>query len=106
MTRDAILSWEEFCGQDVCSSRHKGNEESAAAFEKASLSIRDDHRTILGIFDRNGGMTSKEIAQALGRPLHSVSGRLTELKAGMYLEKTSMRRDGSAVLRRTRKEWR
>ena len=100
---DAILSFDEFCDLDVTSNRHRGNEESQLAFAQASLSIKDRHRDILRIYDRNGAMTAKEIAQALARPLNCISGRITELKAGCWLEKTGLRLDGSAVLKRTKR---
>ncbi len=102
---NAVLSYEEFCELDITSSRHGGNEESMAAFEKASLHIHDRHRTILRLYERHGSMSAKEVAQALGRTLNAISGRISELKAGLYLEPIGLRREGSAVLRRTSKEW-
>lgn len=102
---DAILSFDDFCDQDITSNRHRGNQESREAFAKASLSVQDNHRAILRLYDRNGGMTAKEIAQSLGRQLNTISGRISELRAGQYLEPAGLRREGSAVLKRTRKEW-
>ena len=104
MKTDAILNFDEFCDLDISASRHVGNLESQAAFAKVSLHILDRHRDILRLYDRHSSMTAKEVAQALGRPLNAISGRISELKAGMFLEPTGLRREGSAVLRRTAKE--
>jgi predicted HTH transcriptional regulator len=105
LTKEAIRSWEEFCDLDITSGRHGGNEESRAAFEGIRHSLRDKHREILRIFERNGDMSAKEIALALGQPLNCASGRISELKALCYLEPTGLRRNGSRVLRRTTKAW-
>jgi predicted HTH transcriptional regulator len=101
-----ILSFEEFVDLDIASNRHNGSEESTLAFQHVRNTIGEYHRDILRVMDRCGAMTSKELAAVLCRPLNSVSGRLTELRAGQWIEKTGLRRDGAAVLRRTKKEWR
>jgi predicted HTH transcriptional regulator len=105
MTNDAILDFDEFCDLDITSGRHRGSQESMEAFAQASLAIKDRHRDILRLYERNGAMTAKEVAQCLGKQLNTISGRLSELRAGQYLEPTGLRREGSAVLRLTAKEW-
>ena len=47
----------------------------------------------------NWGMTCKEIAAALGVPMHHVSGRCTELIELGILRKTEIARNGGKVLR-------
>jgi predicted HTH transcriptional regulator len=99
------MSLAEFLGADICSNKHHGSLESKDAFNSMRGSINAMHEEALAAIDKFGPLTSKELAQILCRPVHSVSGRCSELKALLYLEKTGERRDGSAVLRRTRKEW-
>jgi predicted HTH transcriptional regulator len=99
------MSMAEFLGADICSNKHSGSLESKDAFSAVRGSINAMHEEILTAIDKFGPMSAKELSQVLGKALHSVSGRCTELKALCYLEKTGERRDGSAVLRRTGKQW-
>ena len=86
---------------DICAARHHGSPESAAA-NPAPEAKRAMHRTILALFDQRPYWTSKQIAYAVGRPLNSISGRLSELMAMGLLERTGARMDGAAVLRMKR----
>lgn len=71
---------------DLCSGKHGGNAESAAAFAKLEPHIRDIHATILRLASDagSGGVTVKEVAEALGRPINAISGRLSELRSDRY----------------------
>jgi len=98
---DAVLSFDDFCDLDISSRKHGGSLESKDAFTLVRGSINGMHEEVLAAIDKFGPLTSKELAQILGRPVHSVSGRCSELKALCYLEKVpGLRREGSAVLRR------
>ena len=97
------MTMAEFLDGDICSSKHGGSLESKDAFASVRPGINALHHEILDAYEKFGDLTSKEIAGITARPLHSVSGRCTELKALCFLEKTGLRRDGSAVLRRTDK---
>jgi len=89
---------------DICKNKHKGNAESNAAFATIESKItqgQDDVLFALQCLYRKSyctqdGFTSKEIADWLEKPLHKISGRITELKA-KGLIKQSGRRDGCAV---------
>jgi len=86
---------------DVCAGRHHGNPESIDANPLPDAK-RAMHRTILALFRQRPYWTSKQIAYAVGRPLNSISGRLSELLMLGLIERTGARMDGAAVLRRTR----
>ena len=83
---------------DICAARHHGNGESVAA-NPAPEAKRAMHRAILALFESRPYLTSKQIAYAVGRPLNSISGRLSELLAMGLIERTGARADGAAVLR-------
>jgi len=85
---------------DICRNRHKNNPESEAANARIQA-----HKTLLQqrVFNwiqvaGANGATSKEISRALDIPLHSVSGRLSELKKAGQIRKTGERREDAAVL--------
>jgi len=46
-----------------------------------------------------GGVTSKQIAKTLQRPLRCISGRISELLAAGVIERTGERWEGCAMLR-------
>lgn len=80
---------------DICSRKHKGNEESRGAFEalKDRLPLHRA-RVLKAIRDSDGGLTVDEIAQKLGVTPNMVSGRASELKRdGM------IRRNGTRLTR-------
>ena len=62
---------------------------------------RESHERILKVLRVAGanGQTAKEIAAYFQKPLHKISGRLSELKEMGEIEPTGARRNGSAVLR-------
>lgn len=85
---------------DVCARKHQGNPESKAANFRAephkfSFRQRVYSRIVLaGTY----GRTCKEIALEEGRPMHAVSGRLSELKALGEIQESTRTRDGGRVL--------
>lgn len=85
---------------DITYRKHGGNEESVAANPSVE-SKRESHREILKVLRVAGasGQTAKEIAAYFQKPLHKISGRLSELKEMGQIEPTGERRNGSAVLR-------
>jgi len=83
---------------DPCANRHGGNPQSIAAHERASVGKSESHRAILALL-RVGPLTAKEVAARLYKPLHALSGRLTELSGAGLIERTGEVRDGAA-------EWR
>lgn len=83
---------------DICSNRHKGNDESRAA-NPSQEAKRASHERILELLGW-GHKTSKELAEAMHTPLHAISGRCSELKALGKIEPTGTRREGAMELRR------
>lgn len=70
---------------DVCSGRHGGNANSAAANARAGLHKHSDRAQILELIRQSpDGMTMKELCSALKRLPNEISGRLTELKTGRF----------------------
>lgn len=84
---------------DVCQNRHGGNEQSVAAYEAGKAKHPRCRQAVLDHITAQGanGATSKEIALALGQPLHTVSGRISELKQRNVVH-TNGTRNGAAVL--------
>lgn len=83
---------------DITARKHHGNAASRAAHESVKQHKADTSAEIISLLQR-GPMTGKEIAHAMGRELHCISGRLSELIAAKKIERTGERREGSAVLR-------
>lgn len=81
--------------------KHHGNRESRAAWEKVLLKLTESQEDVLLIIQgaHPEPITPKEIANVLGKPLHSVSGRCTELKEQGLVEKSDIVRNGSRALR-------
>jgi len=81
--------------------KHHGNQESRAAWEKVLLKLTESQEDVLLIIQgaHPEPITPKEIANVLGKPLHSVSGRCTELKEQGLVEKSDIVRSGSRALR-------
>ncbi len=77
---------------DVCIRKHGGNAESIAGNAKVDkLAGRNSVIAIL----KGGNYTAKEIAFRLGKPLHTLSGRVSELKMLGVVRATGNRRDGA-----------
>jgi hypothetical protein len=83
---------------DPTKNKHGGNAQSNAAFALVADTLTDRQNTVLErVSASRGGITSKELANALETPLHAISGRITELKAQGRIREHG-RRDGCAVL--------
>jgi len=90
---------------DICQERHRSNSESTAA-NPSSVVKQRDRRRVYELLKHNEkywpgeGSTSKEIASKMGRKLHCISGRISELKqAGLVIVKG--RRDACGILHLT-----
>ncbi|MDE1919067.1 MAG: MarR family transcriptional regulator, partial [Sphingomonadales bacterium] len=64
---------------DVCAAKHGGDRQSVAA-NPSRVAKRMMHVAVLGVL-ATGDFTAAEIAAKLGRPLHTISGRVSELRA-------------------------
>lgn len=92
---------EIFLSEDICQNRHHGDAESAAAFQLVSPTIRQAHRDILAWLEVRKEGTCKEYALAVGKPLHAVSARFSEMRHKLRLiEPTGAKRDGAKAYRR------
>jgi len=86
---------------DICFNRHKGNAASVAA-NPAQSSKHLTKAKILELLAVNGQLTGKEIAVLLGKDLHKISGRLSDLKAEKLIRGIGLRRDGAEILERVK----
>lgn len=82
--------------KDICINRHQGNEQSLAA--NKLVNKERDRTLVLQVVMKYGKIHSKEIARILGKQLHQVSGRLSELKASNLIEDSGERIEGCSVL--------
>ena len=86
--------------RDPTARKHGG----APTSEKAHAKIRPHKRRIYAQILRlyrgaaSTGITAKELAVKLGKPLHAVSGRLTELRQWGFLFRIDLKREDSFVL--------
>lgn len=86
--------------RDPCAGKHGGNPASQEAFRKVVPHLRASHAAILAWLGRVGKGTRKQYADHCGKPLHSISGRFTELLAEKMIVETDDRPlDGSAFVR-------
>jgi hypothetical protein len=85
---------------DVCAQKHGGNPESVAANRRASEK-KFTLRTAIYMYlrlDKPRGATCKEMAAHFIKPMHAISGRISELKAMGMIIATDELRDGGRVL--------
>lgn len=85
---------------DVCKTKHRGNLRSQEAHEKVKkikISLRD---LVLNFISLQGehGATCEEISKSLERPMHSISGRCSELKIARAV-RIDGKRNGGDVLK-------
>jgi hypothetical protein len=91
-------------GGDITARRHKGSATSKAAFERGHSHHANDEARVLDIITEatrsrtRYGVTSKEIAAQMGKPLNAISGRISSLKAQDKIKGIGHRRDGCEVL--------
>ena len=85
---------------DITDRKHRGSQESRDAHDRVVQTKRIMHERIMRLVQARGdfGATSKEIAYALGKQLHAISGRCSELVMQGRLKKSGLRRAGAAVL--------
>lgn len=75
------MSTTQRISSDICSNKHKNNENSVQANLRLSpykKALRTEVYEII-LWDFNG-LTCEEIARQLDKPVHSISGRISELK--------------------------
>ena len=82
---------------DICKNRHGGNAESVLANPSFENRLADRNK-VLRIIKDHDGITSKEIAELMGRRLHCISGRISELKRDNLVSADGQRRKGCAVI--------
>lgn len=84
---------------DPSARKHGNDENSRAAWEKVVGDLNQRQREVCdAVFhQRHRGATAKEVATALNKPLHAISGRFTELKDKQMLIPKEESRDGSRV---------
>lgn len=88
---------------DICRNKHQGARNSERANDRVQSfkpTLRRKVFDYIASHDKDGA-TSHEIAAALGKPLHSISGRISELKKDAFVVDTGLDRNGAAVLRCT-----
>jgi hypothetical protein len=91
---------------DISARKHKGNPNSKAAnlvVRPHKSSMRERIRIFVAACDFRGA-TVKEIAEAFGKQLHQISGRISEGKLAGELFDSGRDRDGCSVLV-SRREW-
>lgn len=83
--------------EDICINKHKGNSASVEADKKVRKEI--DRLRVLTIIREQGQASSKMIARIMGKELHHISGRISELKSEGIIEDTGIRKEGCALLK-------
>jgi hypothetical protein len=83
---------------DVTARKHHGNRASEAAHAKGSHQHASLREQIFEMIAHADGLTSKELGHRLGRPIHTFSGRLSQLKAEGRIVGTGEMREGAEVL--------
>lgn len=79
--------------KDICKSRHKGNTESEAAFDKAKDTIPHQRQKVFEAIRLRSkkGLTCKELADLWAVGMNAISGRFSELKRDGLIEKVGVR---------------
>ena len=85
--------------KDICERKHGGAETSREAFERLSPNLPEARHEVLLAVEMSGdfGITAKEYADRVLKPLNAVSGRFSELSRDGWIIRTDKRRDGCAV---------
>jgi len=85
---------------DICAGRHRGNEQSKAAFRSVQPIRAEMCAAVLAFIQSQGasGATNKEIAAHFSKGINAVSGRRSELLADGLIVETDRRRDGCGVV--------
>lgn len=98
MTQRSLFPQPKFASEDPCERKHGGNEVSAEAFESGKQDHEKDRQAILRHLRASNGLTSKQIALKLDKPLHHISPRLTELLQDGLIRDSGRRLDKCRVL--------
>src|SRR4051794_15772701 len=84
---------------DITANKHGGDTQSAAAFEKAKHGMGKARQDIVDLLKQHpAGLTCKEMSELLDRPMHALSGRVTEMKEYGMVNATETIREGGAVV--------
>lgn len=78
--------------EDICSSRHGGNEQSEAAHADAKPGKKIQHARILAFVVETGPATGWEISVATGIPYTTTSARCSELRKSGAIYPTGRKR--------------
>lgn len=85
---------------DPCRRKHGGTDTSNRAWEKAKHGVAECQQVILDVLRQSYpyGLTCKEIAGVLGKAMHKISGRITELLEAGLVRKSNETRNGGRVI--------
>lgn len=83
---------------DVSAGKHRGNKQSKAA-NPTGISKTEIREQVMWVLLHYGPSTCKEISERLNKPMHKVSGRISELKALGMVEPTGFVRNKGGVVR-------
>lgn len=88
---------------DICRKRHGGARNSERANDRIQSFKPTLRNRVLAYIRLNDdrGATSHEIAAALNKPIHCISGRISELKRDSMVIDTGEDRGGAAIIRAT-----
>lgn len=81
---------------DICASRHRGNEQSREA-NPTAISKQRDRERVFELISLGRGLTSKDVAEIMEKPLNCISGRISELKKQQRIAVNGSR-DGCGIL--------
>jgi hypothetical protein len=102
-----FMSWKEARRlEDVCRPKHGGNAQSEQANDRAhphKASMRERLENFIGHSGFEGA-TLRELSGYFAKPMHSLSGRISELKRDGKVFDSGREREGCAVLV-GRREW-
>lgn len=88
---------ERMLSDDICINKHKENSASNDANKTVNKEV--DRLRVLTIIKEQGQASSKMIARIMGKQLHQISGRISELKAEGVIENTGIRKEGCSLLK-------
>lgn len=86
---------------DICASKHGGNQESKAAFERGKASHSKQRESVYNTIKTRPktGFTCREICARLDLEMNVASARMAELKKAKRLESTGVRRGGGLAFK-------
>ncbi len=93
--RDFGELFRSFDPTDITANRHKGNEQSTAAFHVIKDKISASKERILNAIRRSDGLTCDELAVMFNATPNEISGRCSELKRDGKIYKSGTRKTRS-----------